>query len=119
MFYRWGVDLCKMPFKSVSGYRYVVVMIEHFSKWIELVPIPEKTSHHTAAALRGVLCRYGAPAKVFTDQGDKFQGEFAAELVAKLLVDHRAVLRPGATRSQTDLRNGRCRLSRRHFKNTF
>jgi hypothetical protein len=32
MFYRWGVDLCKMPFKSVSGNRYVVVMIEHFSK---------------------------------------------------------------------------------------
>jgi hypothetical protein len=64
MFYRWGVDLCKMPFKSVSGNRYVVVMIEHFSKWLELVPIPEKTSHHTAAALRGVLCRYGAPADV-------------------------------------------------------
>jgi hypothetical protein len=55
MFYRWGVDLCKMPFKSVSGNRYVVVMIEHFSKWIEFVPIPGKTSHHTAAALRGVL----------------------------------------------------------------
>jgi hypothetical protein len=63
MFYRWGVDLCKMPFKAVSGNRYVVVMIEHFSKSIELVPIPKKTSHHTAAALRGVLCRYGAPAE--------------------------------------------------------
>jgi hypothetical protein len=75
MFYRWGVDLCKMPFKSVSGNKYVVVMIEHFSKWIELVPIPEKTSHHTAAALRGVLCRYGAPAEVLTDQGEEFQGE--------------------------------------------
>jgi hypothetical protein len=28
MFYRWGVDLCNMPFKSVSGNKYVVVMIE-------------------------------------------------------------------------------------------
>jgi hypothetical protein len=71
MLYRWGVDLCKMPFKSVSGNRYVVVMIEHFSKWIELVPIPKKTSHHTAAPLRGVLCRYGAPAEVLTDQGNE------------------------------------------------
>jgi hypothetical protein len=34
MFYRWGVDLCNMPFKSVSCNRYVVLMIEHFSKWI-------------------------------------------------------------------------------------
>jgi ribosomal protein L37AE/L43A len=92
MFYRWGVDLCRMPFKSVLGNRYVVVMIEHFSKWIELVPIPEKTSHHTAAALRGVLCRYGAPAEVLTDQGEKFQGEFA-ELLTKLLIDHRLTSR--------------------------
>jgi hypothetical protein len=92
MFYEWGVDLCKMPFKSVSGNRYVVVMIEHFSKWIELVPIPETTSHHTAAALRGVLCRYGAPAEVLTDEGEEFQGEFA-ELLAKLLIDHRLTSR--------------------------
>jgi hypothetical protein len=64
MFHRWGVDLCKMPFKSVSGNRYVVLMIEHFSKWIELVPILKKTSRHTAVALRGVLCRYGTPAEI-------------------------------------------------------
>jgi hypothetical protein len=92
MFYRWGVDLCKMPFKSVSGNRYVVVMIDHFSKWIDLVPILEKTSHHTAAALQGVLCRYGAPAEVLTDQGEEFQGEFA-KLFAKLLIDHRLTSR--------------------------
>jgi transposase InsO family protein len=68
-------------------------MIEHFSKWIELVPIPEKTSHHTAAALRGVLCRYGAPVEVLTDQGrEEFQSEFA-ELLTKLLIDHRLTSR--------------------------
>jgi transposase InsO family protein len=52
-----------------------------------LVPIPKKTSHYTAAALRGVLCRYGAPAEVLADQGEEFQGEFA-ELLIKLLIDH-------------------------------
>jgi hypothetical protein len=92
MFYRWGFDLCKMPFQSASENRYVVVMIEHFSKWIELVPILEKISHHTAAALRGVLCRYGAPTKVLTDQGEEFQGEFT-ELLTKLLIDHRLTSR--------------------------
>jgi hypothetical protein len=92
MFYMWGVDLCKMPFKSASENRYVVVTIENFSKWIELVPIPEKTSHYTAAALRGVLCRYGAPAEFLTDQDEEFQGEFA-ELLTKVLVDHRLTSR--------------------------
>jgi hypothetical protein len=53
-FYRWGVDLCKMPHTSEDGNKYVVVMIEHFTKWVELIPIPEKSSFHTAAALKGV-----------------------------------------------------------------
>jgi hypothetical protein len=40
LFSRWGVDLCKMPHTSKDGNMYVVVMIEHFTKWVELVPIP-------------------------------------------------------------------------------
>jgi transposase InsO family protein len=66
--------------------------LNHYSKWIELVSIPDKTSHHTAAALRGVLCRYGASAEVLTDQRKEFQGEFA-ELLTKLLIDHRLMSR--------------------------
>jgi hypothetical protein len=92
LFFRWGVDLCKMPHTSEDGNKYVVVMIEHFTKWLELVPIPEKSSFYTAAALKGVLTRFGAPAKVLTDQGEEFQGEFAV-LLQKLLIDHRTTSR--------------------------
>jgi hypothetical protein len=51
LIYRWGEDLCKMPHTSEDGNKYVVVMIEHFTKWVELVPIPEKSSFYTAAAI--------------------------------------------------------------------
>jgi hypothetical protein len=78
LFYRWVVDLCKMPHTFEDGNKYVVVMIEHFTKWVELVPIPEKSSFYIAAALKGVLTRFGAPAEVLTDQGEEFQGEFAS-----------------------------------------
>jgi transposase InsO family protein len=81
-----------MPHTSEDGNKYVVVMIEHFTKWVELVPIPEKSSFCTAAALKGVLTRFGAPAEVLTDQGEEFQGEFAA-LLQKLLIDHRTTSR--------------------------
>jgi hypothetical protein len=53
LFYRWDVDLCKMRHTSEDGNKYVVVMIKHFTKWIELVPIGEKSSFSTAAALKG------------------------------------------------------------------
>jgi hypothetical protein len=65
MFYRWEVDLCKVPTVSnwTSGQIYIVVVIEHFSKWVELHAIPEKTSEYTAVALAEVLTHYGAPAE--------------------------------------------------------
>jgi hypothetical protein len=92
MFYRWGVNLCKMPVTFKDGNNYVVVMIEHFTKWVELVPIPEKPSKYTAEALKRVLTMFGAPAEVLTDQGEEFEGEFA-ELLESLLVDHRIISR--------------------------
>jgi transposase InsO family protein len=72
--------------------KYVMVMIKHFTKWVELVPISEKSSFYTATALKGVLTRFGAPAEVLTDQGEEFQGEFAA-LLQKLLIDHQTTSR--------------------------
>jgi hypothetical protein len=76
-----------MPHTSEDRNKYVVVTIEHFTKWVKLVSIPEKSSFYTEAALKGVLTRFGAPAEVLTDRGEEFQGEFAA-LLQKLLVNH-------------------------------
>jgi hypothetical protein len=64
-----------------------MINLKHFTNWVELVPISEQSSFYTSAALKGVLTRFGAPAEVLTDQGEKFQGEFAV-LLRKLLNDH-------------------------------
>jgi hypothetical protein len=48
--------------------KYVLVMIEHFSKWIELVALPDKFSEGAAYSfLDRVLSRFGALAEVLTD----------------------------------------------------
>ncbi len=47
------------------------------SKWIELVPSPDKSSEGVAYAfLDRVLSHSGAPVEVLTNQGIEFQGEF-------------------------------------------
>jgi len=72
----------------VQHNKYVLVMVEHFSKWIELVPSLDKFSEGVAYAfLDRVLSHFGAPAKVLTDQGTKFQGEFQV-LCDKALLNH-------------------------------
>jgi hypothetical protein len=64
-------------------------MVEHFSKWIELVPSPDKSSEGVAYALLDrMLSHFGAQAEVLTDQGIEFQGEFQV-LCDKALIDHR------------------------------
>jgi site-specific DNA-cytosine methylase len=93
MFYRWSLDLAGPLPLSRKGNQYVLVMIEHFSKWIELVVLPTKLSKYTAEAfLQRVLAQFGAPAEVLTDQGTEFQGEFSA-LLDKCLIDHRLTSR--------------------------
>ena len=42
--YRWSLDFAGPLPLTIRHHRYVLVMIEHFSKWIELVALPEKAS---------------------------------------------------------------------------
>jgi hypothetical protein len=73
--------------------RYALVMVEHFSKWIELVAFPDKYSKGVAYAfLDRALSHFGAPAEVLTDQGTKFLDDFQ-DLLNKFLIDHRTTSR--------------------------
>jgi hypothetical protein len=45
MFYRLSYDLAReLPHTSRSNV-YIMIMIEHFSKWVKLVELPDKSSH--------------------------------------------------------------------------
>jgi hypothetical protein len=89
MFYRWGVDLAGPLRPSKDGNRYLMIAIEHFSKQLEVVALPDKLASTTSKAfLKDILCRYGAPAEVLTDRGSEFQQEFS-DLLEMHHIDHR------------------------------
>jgi hypothetical protein len=57
--------------------KYVLVMIEHFSKWIELVALPDKFGEGAAYSfLDRVLSHFGAPAEVLTIKEGNFLVNF-------------------------------------------
>ena len=65
--YRWEVDFAGALLETAAGNTYVLVCIEHFTKWVELIPLRSKSSKDAARALlKGVLSRYGAPSKILT-----------------------------------------------------
>lgn len=89
LFYRWGGDLFGPLPASKYGNTYCFIMIEYFTKWIEVYPIPDKSAVHTTRGfISCVLARFGAPAEVVTDGGREFMGEFQ-ELLDKAFIDHR------------------------------
>ena len=91
--YRWHFDLSGPYPVSGLGNSYIFHAVEAFSKWIELVPLPSKSTKHTTAALAAHLGRYGACAEAVTDQGKEWEGSFD-QLLSKALIDHR-VTSPG------------------------
>ncbi len=93
MFYRWSCDLARELPQTSMGNVYIMIMIEHFSKWVELVALPDKSSHSTSQAfLQQVLSRFGACAECLIDQGSEFRGGFQ-DLLNHALIDHRQTSR--------------------------
>jgi hypothetical protein len=65
-----------------------MIMIENFSKWVELVAMSDKSSHNTNQFfLQQVLSRFGACAECLTDQRSEFKGQFE-DLRDHALIDH-------------------------------
>jgi hypothetical protein len=88
MFYPWSCDLAGELPQTFKGNVYIMIMIKHFSKWVELVALPDKSSYNTNQAfLQQVLNRFGACAECLIDQGLEFKGKFQY-LLDHALIDH-------------------------------
>jgi len=46
--YRWSWDLARKLPQTSKGNVYIMIMIEHFSKWVKLVALLDKSSHNTS-----------------------------------------------------------------------
>ncbi|KAK3279661.1 hypothetical protein CYMTET_12460 [Cymbomonas tetramitiformis] len=89
MYYRFSTDLAKMPRKAKNNYQYVMVVVEHFTKYVCLIPLHTKEPVETAQAFAlHVIARFGCPAEVVTDNGGEWEKEFA-QLLKDNLIDHR------------------------------
>jgi hypothetical protein len=93
MFYCWSCDLIGELLQTSKGNVYIMIMIEHFSKWVELVALPDKSSQSTSQTfLEQVLNRFGACVKCLTNQGSEFRKEFQ-DLLDHVLINHHRTLR--------------------------
>ncbi len=74
------------PFpKSKSGNRYILVIVDQFTKWFECVAIPDQSAEVVAKAfVNQYVSRFGPPLEIHSDQGGCFTASLF-EACCKLL----------------------------------
>lgn len=70
------------------GYKFILVVIDCFSRWVELYPTIDTSAMEAADALLEHVSRFGVPTKIRTDQGPQFANSMIAELAKLLRMEH-------------------------------
>jgi hypothetical protein len=72
---------------SGSGKKYIMCITDAFSKYVELVAIPDKSATTVASTLFSRwLCRHGLPLEIASDGGKEFCNEVVNEMLKLMSV---------------------------------
>ena len=81
----WQMDLADMQTMAAEndGYRYLLVCIDVFSKYLWVIPLKTKTGPALVTAFKKILESGRKPEKIQTDQGTEFFNKHFKELMKK------------------------------------
>ena len=87
-----GIDVIgQIHPKASNGHQFILVAVDYFTKWVEAESFSVLTAKKVAHFVRrNILCRYGTPFEVITDNGPHFQKEFADLLKWKKIQHHKS-----------------------------
>jgi transposase InsO family protein len=78
---------------SASGNKYILSIVDPFTRWVELRATAEATGETTVAVLeRALLWRHGAPSEIQTDGGSHFVNKDVTALCNKTGIEHHVTL---------------------------
>ena len=77
---------------DANGNAYVVVVIDRFSRVLELYAEKDATAAAAARSLFQWCCRYGMPREVQSDNGQQYAADLIADLLNLLHISHRFTL---------------------------
>ena len=84
---RISIDLVGPLPRTERNNRYCMVVCDDFSKWVELLPIPDATAETCARVLiNEIFARYGCSYLLHSDQGKSFENELFKELCRLLQI---------------------------------
>ena len=70
------------------GNKYIITMIDCFTRFVELYPVPDTTAEVAARALLHFVGRYGSPAEIMSDNGSQYVNKLIAEFCRLIGTEH-------------------------------
>ena len=68
--------------------KFILLICDYFTKWVEAVAIPNQEAKTIADAfVKEFVCRYGVPRRLFSDQGSNLQSTLFREVCRTLEID--------------------------------
>jgi hypothetical protein len=74
-----GVDILGPFPRAVGGYCFLFVAIDKFTKWPEATLMVSITQGAAVAFLKSIVCRFGVPSRIITDNGTQFKSQLFQE----------------------------------------
>lgn len=84
-FERVALDIVGPFPRTATGNKYALVVVDYFTKWPEVVPLPDQRATTIAKALlTEVVSRHGVPLELHSDQGRNFESAIFKQLMTLL-----------------------------------
>ena len=107
---RLSTDLIGALPRTPRGNRYILVVTDQFTKWVEIFAIPDQSAETTARTiLNEVIARYGSPTSIHSDQGANYESRIFRELCSLLEIK----------KSRTSVRNPKGNGQTERFNKTL
>ncbi|GJY32185.1 reverse transcriptase domain-containing protein [Tanacetum coccineum] len=84
----WGIDFMG-PFPSSRGNKYILVVVDYLSKWVEAKALPTNDARVVCKFLKTLFSRFGAPRAIISDRGTHFCNDQFTKVMLKYGVTHR------------------------------
>ena len=84
-----GIDITGPFVKTRRGNRFILVVVDYFTKWVEFFPLPSiKATVISQTFLDEVICRFVFPIHVISDNGVQFFSDVFTQLCELLAITH-------------------------------
>ena len=68
--------------------QYILVIIDHFTRYVELYPMKDTSAQAAVQPLVEHIARYGIPAYIQSDKGSQFGNEVISEVIKIMGTEH-------------------------------